>query len=299
MKIVIALGGNALLQRGQAMDANTQINNAKQAAIAIAKLATQHQIILCHGNGPQIGLLALQTLHDTTTPPYPLDILGAQSQGMIGYLLQQQLKNQLPNTPIVTVLTQTVVHKEDTAFQNPTKPIGPTYNQHEVKQLQKQYNWQIAPDGNAYRRVVPSPKPIKVLEQDVIARLSDQKHLVICAGGGGIPVIETTPGQYQGVEAVIDKDHVSSLLAQKLKADHFMILSDIHGVEENHGTPNAKVISKLNATTVKINDYPAGSMRPKIEAACNFTLKTGRPASIGHLSEAVEILNQQTGTLFL
>jgi carbamate kinase len=289
MKIVIAIGGNALLQRNQKQDISTQRVNVKLTCQSIAKLAQDHQVILTHGNGPQIGLLALQET-------YPLDILSAESQGMIGYLLAQELRNQLPEHSISVVLTQVEVLTDDPAFLNPTKFIGPLYTKDQMQRLRQQYPWEFHLDGDKFRRVVPSPLPHKILEIDTLKSLSNSGFLVICAGGGGIPVVQKE-GQYQGIAAVIDKDFTSSLLAEALNADRLMILTDVSNVMLEWDTPTAKAIKKIKASELEQLTFTTGSMAPKVLAACQFVKHTQKIAHIGLLSEAEAMLNEMAGTV--
>ena len=221
MRVVIALGGNALLRRGEPLTAENQRANVKRATPAIAKvIAAGHRVVLSHGNGPQVGLLALQSAACRPDEPYPLDVLGAESEGMIGYLIEQELENSLPKgTCVATLLTQTEVDPRDPAFQNPTKPIGPVYEKAVAERLAKERGWRIAPDGDRYRRVVPSPRPLRIPDVPVIRLLVAHEVVVICAGGGGIPVVRRADGSLVGVEAVIDKDLAAALLAEELEAD--------------------------------------------------------------------------------
>ena len=299
MRIVIALGGNALLQRGQPLEADTQIKNIRQATKAIAAVAREHQVILCHGNGPQIGLLALQNQAYTATTPYPLDILGAQTQGMIGYLLQQNLQNNLNNQLITTILTQVRVDRQDPAFHHPSKPIGPVYHKATAENLMETHGWHMAIDGDHYRRVVPSPKPQEILELHSIESLLAHNALVLCAGGGGIPVYRTEDDQIQGIEAVIDKDLTSALLAITLDADKFIILTDVPQVTAHWGTPQAQPLRHISVDKLAALPFAKGSMGPKIQGVCDFVQATGHKAHIGALSHAKEILHGESGTTIL
>jgi len=297
MLYVIALGGNALLQRGQALEAENLYKNALEATTHIAKLAKNHGIVIVHGNGPQIGLLALQSAAYTKVKPYPFDILGAESQGMIGYVLQQGLKNALPERNTVTLLTQVLVDQDDKAFQYPSKPIGPTYSAEESQQLQLEHpEWCFKPDGKYFRRVVPSPKPQAIEELTLIQTLLGKHTIVIAAGGGGIPCIKKN-NQLVGVEAVIDKDMTASLLAQTLQADGFIILTDVDGVYDDWDTNHQKLIPKISVDELNQREFAAGSMQPKITAACSFTTNTKRPAMIGNLSKLDEIIAGASGTM--
>jgi carbamate kinase len=240
MLIVIALGGNALLKRGQSLEAEIQQRNISTATAAIAEIAREHQVVVTHGNGPQVGLLALQAEAYKQVRPYPLDVLGAETEGAIGYLLERELRNQLPERQVVTLLTQIEVDRDDPAFTRPTKPIGPLYTQAEAERLAAERGWAIAPEGNAYRRVVPSPEPHRIIELSAIRLLLQAGAIVICAGGGGIPVIVTAAGEIRGVEAVIDKDLATALLAEELSADVLLLLTDVDSVYLNWGLPTAE-----------------------------------------------------------
>lgn len=298
MRIVIALGGNALLRRGEALTMANQRQNIQVAAQALAPLARQHQMIVTHGNGPQVGLLALQGEAYDPGEPHPLDVLDAETEGMIGYLIEQELINCLPEScPCVTLLTQIEVDPEDSAFRRPTKPIGPIYTRSEAERLAQERGWHIAPDGNNYRRVVASPRPQRILELDAIELLAGRGVTVICAGGGGIPVVKCPEGRLTGVEAVIDKDFASALLAQQLKADFFMMLTDIDAVYQDWGAPRARAIHRISSQAIGEFTFASGSMAPKVAAACEFVEHTGGLAAIGQLKDAAAILDGVAGTL--
>lgn len=298
MRIVAALGGNALLKRGEPMTAANQRANVKVAAHALAPLILKgHQLIITHGNGPQVGLLALQAATGPSDHAYPLDILDAESEGMVGYLIEQELNNALPDGyMIATLLTQIRVDPRDPAFDDPTKPIGPLYPKAEAVRIARERGWAIACEGTAWRRVVPSPKPIEILEARVIDYLVQRDVTVICAGGGGIPVVERDDGSLSGIEAVIDKDHASALLARTLDADRLLLLTDVDAVYRNWATPNAKPIWSSSPSSINPEEFAIGSMRPKIEAAISFTNETEKPSHIGRLDQAVEILAGRAGT---
>jgi carbamate kinase len=298
MRILVALGGNALLRRGEPMAAETQRANVGRAVAALLPLfEAGHQLVITHGNGPQVGLLALQAAVGPKEGAYPLDVLGAESEGMVGYLIEQELGNALPSGRLVaTLLTQVLVDRRDPAFHRPTKPIGPTYEKARAEALAKARGWAIAKDGESWRRVVPSPQPLQVLEARVIELLVSQDVIVICAGGGGIPVLERSDGSLVGVEAVIDKDLTSALLARQLGADHLMLLTDVDGVYLNWGTDTARAIARAGAGVLHAADFAPGSMGPKVEAAIGFVAETGRPASIGRLQDAPGILAGAAGT---
>ena len=298
MRIVAALGGNALLKRGEPMTAANQGANVKLAATALAPLILDgHQLIITHGNGPQVGLLALQAAVGPSDHAYPLDILDAESEGMVGYMIEQQLNNALPDGHLIaTLLTQTRVDRRDPAFRDPTKPIGPLYNKVDAERLAGERGWAIACEGTAWRRVVPSPAPIEILETRVIDYLVQQDVTVICAGGGGIPVVERDDGSLAGVEAVIDKDHASALLARTLGADRLLLLTDVDAVYSNWATSIAKPIRSLSPSLIHPEEFAVGSMRPKIEAAIGFTNETGKSAHIGRLDQVSEIVAGRAGT---
>ena len=298
MRIVVALGGNALLRRREPMTAKTQRENVKRAVAALLPLfEAGHQLVITHGNGPQVGLLALQAEAGPADGAYPLDVLDAESEGMVGYLIEQELGNVLPEGRLVaTLLTQIRVDRRDPAFRRPMKPIGPVYSRSDAERLAQARGWAVAQDGSGWRRVVASPRPLQVLEARVIELLVSQGVAVICAGGGGIPVIELSDGTLAGVEAVIDKDLASALLARQLGADHLMLLTDVDGVYLNWGTPAARLIRRAGIGALNAGDFAPGSMGPKVEAAAGFTAETGRPASIGRLEDAALILAGRAGT---
>jgi carbamate kinase len=298
MRIVVALGGNALLRRGEPMTAATQRTNVKRAVAALLPLfEAGHQLVITHGNGPQVGLLSLQAEAGPRDGAYPLDVLDAESEGMVGYLIEQELGNVLPAGRLVaTLLTQIRVDRRDPAFRRPMKPIGPVYAQAEAQRLAEARGWAVAQDGSGWRRVVASPRPLQVLEARVIELLVSQGVAVICAGGGGIPVIERSDGSLAGVEAVIDKDLASALLARQLGADHLMLLTDVEGVYLDWGTPAARLIRHAGGGALNASDFAPGSMGPKVEAATGFAAETGRPASIGRLEDAALILAGKAGT---
>ena len=297
MRIVIALGGNALLQRGQPMTAENQRANIRVAAERIAAIAPGNQLVIAHGNGPQVGLLALQDAAYTEVDPYPLDVLGAETEAMIGYVIEQELGNLLPfEQPFATLLTQIGVDPNDPAFGKPTKPIGPIYDKATAEALAAEKGWSIAPDGEHFRRVVPSPKPQRIFEIRPIRMLVDQGVIVICAGGGGIPTMYGADGKLRGVEAVIDKDLASSLLAEELDADMLVIATDVDGVYIGWGTPEQTKLGKVTVDEVVSMNLPAGSMGPKVAAACQFAAKTGKEAVIGSLADIDKIVAGDAGT---
>lgn len=297
MRIVIALGGNALLQRGQPMTAENQRANIRLAAERIAAVAPGNQIVIAHGNGPQVGLLALQDAAYEAVDPYPLDVLGAETEAMIGYVIEQELGNLLPfEQPFATLLTMIEVDPNDPAFANPTKPIGPIYDKATAEALAAEKGWSIAPDGEHFRRVVPSPKPQRIFEIRPIRTLVDQGVIVICAGGGGIPTMYDDAGKLHGVEAVIDKDLAASLLAEQLDADMLVIATDVDGVYTGWGTPEQAKLGNVTVDEVVSMNLPAGSMGPKVSAACQFATKTGNEAVIGSLADIDRIVAGEAGT---
>lgn len=298
MKILVALGGNALLRRGQALSAENQLDNIKRAAAQLARVALDHQLVLTHGNGPQVGLLALQAVAYTKVDAYPLDVLGAQTEGMIGYLLEQELANLLPpSQTVTTLLTRVEVDRKDPAFKNPTKPIGPMYTLVESQQVAATKHWTMAADGDGFRRVVASPKPLRVIGLDSIRWLLLHDVLVIAAGGGGIPVAKGADGlSMQGVEAVIDKDLCSSLLARELEVDCLIIATDVEAVYVDWGLPSQHAIDNVTPLSLSKHEFPAGSMGPKVEAAIGFALATGKKAVIGSLEKIEDMLAGLAGT---
>ncbi len=299
MLIVAALGGNALLRRGEGLDAETQRRNVAAAAAALAPLARDHRLVITHGNGPQIGLLALQAEAYRPVPAYPLDLLGAESQGMIGYLIERALAPLLPGRPIATVLTQVVVNPADPALANPTKPIGPLYAATEAAQLASERHWQFVPDAEHMRRVVPSPEPVAIREIAAIRLLLNGGAVVICAGGGGIPVAVEPDGAWRGVEAVIDKDLTSALLAIELAADRLLLLTDVDAVYLGWPTPAAGPIRNAGCASLAALEFEAGSMGPKVKAACRFVGRTRRSAAIGAIGDCGDILAGRAGTTIL
>jgi len=299
MIILIALGGNALLRRSQPPTEENQLANIKRATAQIAQLPAEYQLVITHGNGPQIGLLALQNAADTTTTPYPLDLLGAETDGMIGYLLEQELSNHLSQERVIaTLLTRVEVDANDPAFLNPTKPIGPMYTKEEAaEKLATQKKWVIKPDGKGFRRVVASPKPIKILRIEPMLWLLQHHVILIAAGGGGIPVVRSDDGQgYQGVNAIIDKDLCSALLAEKIAAGILVIVTDVKAVFVDWGKPTQRAIRRISPKDLSQMKFSEGSMGPKVEAACQFVLATGNPAVIGSLEMIQELIEGKAGT---
>jgi carbamate kinase len=295
--IVVALGGNALLERKDRPDAVVQRHHIQRAATALASLAGEDQLLVCHGNGPQIGLLAVESQDDPAlTRAYPLDALGAQTQGMIGYWLAQELHNAGVCRPIVAVVTQTVVDKADPAFSSPSKFIGRVRTRSDAEKLAARHGWQIRADGPDWRRVVPSPQPLGFVEQDSVQSLLDTGAVVICGGGGGAPVTRDERGHLSGVEAVVDKDYTSARIALDLNADRLLLLTDVTAVIRDFGTPDAHPIEHISVDELADLHLPEGSMGPKVEACARFTTATGRPSAIGALTDAAAILRGEAGT---
>ena len=298
MRIVVALGGNALLRRGEPLTAERQRQNVRTAAEALAPIARDHDLVISHGNGPQVGLLALQSAAYKPDLAYPLDVLGAETEGMIGYLIEQALSNILPpERRCVTLLTQIEVDADDPAFERPSKPIGPGYTETEARRLSGQRGWDIARDGDAYRRVVASPRPKRIFELAVIELLVNQGVIVICAGGGGIPTVCREDGSLVGVEAVIDKDLASALLARELHADVLLMLTDVDAVYYDWGKPEVRAIGRISPQAIRGLAFAPGSMGPKVEAAVEFVEQTGGIAGIGGLTDAHAILAGEAGTV--
>jgi carbamate kinase len=298
MLIVAALGGNALLRRGEVLTAENQRANVKRAAVALAELIKAgHSLVITHGNGPQVGLLALETAGPDGAG-LPLDVLGAETEGMIGYMIEQELAGILKDHRFGTLLTLVKVNADDPAFQRPTKFIGPVYAAETARKLAAERGWKVAPDGEKWRRVVASPAPQAILEADVISLLVRQGVTVICTGGGGIPVVEGRDGSLQGAEAVIDKDAASALLAEQLGADMLLLLTDVDAVYADFGKPAARPLAKIDLSAVDESQFPAGSMRPKIAAAARFSRDGARRAAIGRLEDAAAIVAGEKGTIF-
>jgi carbamate kinase len=304
MRIVVALGGNALLRRGQQLTAENQRANARVACKALAPLAADHELVISHGNGPQVGLLALQGAAYEEVPAYPLDLLGAQTDGMIGYVVQQELGNELPpETRVATMLTMIEVAGDDPAFADPTKPIGPLYGEDEAIAIAADKGWTLKPDGDAFRRVVPSPLPQRIYGIETVGWLLEHGAVVICAGGGGIPVMHTdepTPAgtRLVGVEAVIDKDLASALLAADLHADALLIVTDVDAVYADWGTPEQRAIRRATPSALSSSEFAEGSMGPKVRAACAFVERTGGGfAAIGSSEDTPALLRGEAGTV--
>lgn len=301
MRIVVALGGNALLQRGEPLTAANQRDNVKLAVAQIAPLVADNELVISHGNGPQVGLLALQAdAYRDQVEPYPLDVLGAQTEGMIGYMIEQELGNLLPfEQPFATVLTMVEVDPADAAFEKPSKPIGPVYEEAEAYRLAAEHGWSIAPDGEHWRRVVPSPLPQRVFEIRPIRWLLERGVVVICTGGGGIPTMYQDDGALIGAEVVIDKDRASALLARELEANMLVLATDVDGVYVDWGTPEARRIDRATPEEICAHDFADGSMGPKVEAACAFVRETGGRAAIGSLADLARMVAGEAGTVIV
>ena len=298
MRIVIALGGNALLRRGQPMTADNQRANIRAAAERIAEVVEGNEIVVAHGNGPQVGLLALQAAAYVDVPAYPLDVLGAQTEAMIGYVIEQELGNLLPDEQrLATLLTMVEVDRDDPAFGHPTKPIGPVYPRDHAVVLAADAGWSIAPDGAGFRRVVPSPKPKRIFEIRPIRQLLEQGTIVVCAGGGGIPTMFDEHGDLRGVEAVVDKDATSAMLAEQLDADLLVIATDVDGVHVDWGTPQQRRLDRATPDELDRLGLAEGSMGPKVEAASHFVRATGRRAVIGALDDLAAMVAGSAGTV--
>ena len=303
MRVVVALGGNALLQRGQPLTAENQRENARTACRALAPVALEHELVIAHGNGPQVGLLALQEAAYTDVEAYPLDMLGAQTQGQIGYLIQQELGNELPfHVRLATLLTMVEVDGDDPAFQHPTKPIGPLYTAAEAARLEQEKGWVFKPDGDAVRRVVPSPLPQRIFGLEPVEWLLERGCVVICAGGGGIPTVysrDPAPAgrRLTGIEAVIDKDLASAQLAADVHADALVIVTDVDAVYTDYGTPDQRAIRRATPEALRGSEFAEGSMGPKVRAACSFVEQTGGFAAIGSITDTPALLKGEAGTV--
>ena len=292
MLMVVALGGNALLRHGEPVSAEAQRDNVRTAAIQLAKAAAGHDLVIVHGNGPQVGMLAMQA------GSFPLDVLDAETEGMIGYMIEQEMRNLLPaGRACVTLLTMVEVSAADRAFTHPDKPIGPRYTAAEAALASAgKGGWTLAPQGEMVQRVVPSPKPVRMLEIEPVRWLLEHGCVVICAGGGGIPVVAETQERYRGVEAVVDKDRSAAMLAADLKADLFVIATDVQGVYLDWGKPSLRLIARANPETLEALAFSAGSMAPKVEASCEFARRTGHRAVIGALTDIEAMISGKAGT---
>lgn len=300
MRILIALGGNALLRRGEPMTAEVQRRNVQVAAAAMAPIAEHNQLVITHGNGPQVGLLALQDAAYEPDENFPLDVLGAETEGMIGYWIEQELANRLPpDTPLATLLTMVEVDANDPAFRNPTKFVGPACEKAEADRIAAGRGWEFRQDGASWRRVVPSPAPRRIFELRPVKWLLERGTIVICAGGGGIPTLYQPGAERKliGVEAVVDKDACSELLAREIEADLFIMATDAEAVFLDWGTSKQRGIHRASPDAIQEHGFPAGSMGPKVDAACQFARATGRSAAIGALADIPGIVSGEKGTL--
>jgi carbamate kinase len=309
MRVVVALGGNALQKRGEAMTVENQRQNVKIACQAMSPVAVEHELVISHGNGPQVGLLSLQASSYNEESEYPFDVLGAQTEGMIGYFIEQELGNLLPfEKPLATVLTMTEVDPQDPAMLNPTKFVGPVYTQEAAERLAEEKGWTVKQDGDVWRRVVPSPKPQRIFQIRPIKWLLDKGAVVVCTGGGGIPTMylddeglegpfDFNPRTLVGVEAVIDKDWSTAVLAKDLEADMLIIATDAPAVALDWGTPQQRNIKEATPDQLEAYDFPAGSMGPKVEAAADFArARPGAVAVIGALVDLPQIIAGEAGT---
>jgi carbamate kinase len=303
VRVVVALGGNALLRRGQALSAENQRANVREACRSLAPIALGHELVVSHGNGPQVGLLALQGSAYTAVDTYPLDVLGAQTEGMIGYMIEQELGNELPfDHHLATLLTMIEVDSDDPAFDEPTKPIGPLYDAAEAARLEAEKGWTFRPDGDSLRRVVPSPRPQRIFQIEAIQALLEGGCVVICAGGGGIPTTysdEPAPAgrRLVGVEGVIDKDLASALLAIDIDADVLAIVTDVDAVYADWGTPKQRALRRVTPAELSASQFADGSMGPKVRAACWFAERTGRMAAIGSIADTAALVRGEAGTI--
>jgi carbamate kinase len=307
LRVLVALGGNAILKHGEKGTAEEQVANVRATARHLVRLVEEgDRIAITHGNGPQVGDILLKNeLSKATLPPMPLDICGAESQGMIGYILEQALQDELEaaglKLPVVTILTQVLVDRSDPAFENPAKPVGPFYTGTEASALKEEKGWQMVSDsGRGYRRVVPSPSPLEILEGKTIRELFESGTLVIAAGGGGVPVIRGDDGLVRGVEAVLDKDRTAALLARILRVETILILTDVEKVYTDYGTPGQRAVDKMTVEDcrrlLEQGQFPAGSMGPKVESALRFVEAGGERAIITSLEMAEEAVAGRAGT---
>jgi carbamate kinase len=293
---VVALGGNALLRRGEPLEADTQARAARDAARILGAASWSHQLVVTHGNGPQVGLLALMSDAYRDAEPYPLDVLGSETVGQIGYVLEMQLDNFIDHQDTVAVITRTVVDEADPAFGSPTKFIGPIYGEEEARAMAKQRGWTVKQDGAHWRRVVASPEPRRIVQLGAIRSLVDAGFLVVCAGGGGVPVLEDADGRHRGVEAVVDKDLASSLLAAELGSRQLVLATDVDAVYAGYGTAEQRPIARATPAGLRREEFPTGSMGPKVEAVCRFVERTGGRGAIGSLEQLEQMLEGRAGT---
>lgn len=295
-RVVVALGGNALMRRGEDRIAGASAGHLAQAADILAEVARDHALVVTHGNGPQVGLLALQAEAVDGEFPTPLDVLGAESEGMLGYLLERELRTRLPGSSVAALLTQVQVDPMDPAFRNPTKPIGPVYGEGEARALARTRGWRVGQDGDHWRRMVPSPAPLRILEADTLALLVDHGVVVVCAGGGGIPVTVDEAGWVRGVEAVVDKDATATLLARAVSATGLVLLTDVPGVMEGWGTEAARLVEAMTVEEARAFPAAAGSMGPKLKACADFVSGGGAFAAIGALEDGLAVVEGRAGT---
>ena len=297
MRLVVAVGGNALLERGERPEAELQEHHALAAVEALAPLAAEHQLVVTHGNGPQVGLLAVESTRDPDLDhPFPLDVLGAQTQGMIGYFFLQAFENLVPDRSVASLVCQTLVTSDDPAFADPTKFVGSVMEAEEAHAQAGRYGWTVRPDGPRWRRVVPSPEPRRIVELPTVRLLLEAGTIVVCSGGGGVPVVRGDDGRLHGVEAVIDKDLAASLMATDLDADSLVLPTDVRAVITGFGTDHARPLGRVTVAELRAEPFAAGSMGPKVEAACRFAEGTGRPARIGRLADSADVLAGRAGT---
>ncbi len=297
--MVVALGGNALLRRGEPLEAASQARSAAAAAALLARVSDRNQLIVTHGNGPQVGLLALMGDAYPDTAPYPLDVLGSETEGQIGYVLELALDNAIEHQHTVTLLTRVVVDEGDPAFSAPSKFIGPVYSESAARAAAERHGWTVKPDGDDWRRVVPSPEPRRIVQLAAIGDLVEAGFLVVCAGGGGVPVVEDEDGRQRGVEAVIDKDLASALLAAELRAETLILATDVDAAYDGFGTPARRPIRRATPTGLRAHRFADGSMGPKVEAVCRFVERSGGRGVIGSLDEIGELIGGQAGTQVL
>lgn len=296
MRIVVAIGGNALLRRGESPESAIQLEHVAEAAPALAEAASAHEVVLVHGNGPQVGMLALESASNPAlTHPYPFSDLVAETQGVIGYWLQQGLANAGLRKPVVSLVTQTLVDRDDPAFDDPSKFVGTVYDEDGARELAATHGWSVRADGTGWRRVVASPLPIRIVELETARVLLDQQTTVVLAGGGGVPVVQGPDG-LEGVEAVVDKDYVAALIAAELRADVLVLLTDVEGVMSDYGTTTQRVLREVSVDDLQAQSFPAGSMGPKVSAACRFVRDTGLRAAIGSLTDATAVIGGTAGT---
>jgi carbamate kinase len=296
MRVVVAIGGNALLRRGDDPGGRpVGMDRLAEAVAAVAEIAREHEVVVTHGNGPQVGLLALQAEAYDPTDPVDLDILGAESEGLIGYLLARELRSRLPDRRVAAVLTQVRVDPDDPAFAAPDKPVGPGYPPPEARRLAAERGWTVGPDGDDWRRLVPSPRPLEVLEAPSLRILVQAGVLVVCGGGGGIPVTSSN-GSLVGVEAVVDKDATAVLLARALDADGLAILTDVPGVLEGYGSDHPRTIRRMTADEARAFHGARGSMGPKLEACADFVEGGGDFAAVGALDDGAAVIRGEAGT---